>query len=122
MQKKSYRVIIYTLIFIAFSTFMPNFIVAYGPVGKILAGIGFGIIYMIIGDVLRFFRIEQTLLWKIAGGLILISGYLYILTQLSGFLTLGKGFIGSVDFIIFTLPRILTLDTEALMILASAAI
>jgi hypothetical protein len=123
MQKKIYRIIINILIFVAFSSFMPGFVLANGPMGKVLAGLGYGLVYMLITDVLHFFKLPQTNLLRFASGLIMTSGYLFLLnSQLSNFLTLKKGYIGNIDCIIFTIPKIVTLDTQVLMIFASALI
>jgi uncharacterized membrane protein YvlD (DUF360 family) len=123
MQKKIYRIIVNTLIFVAFASFMPGFSVSNGPIGKLLAGFFFGIIIVSVHDVLRFFKLPITNVFRIFGGFILVITYLYVLiNQFPDFLRITKGYIGSIDFIFFSTPRFITLDTQILMIVASAII
>jgi len=121
MQKKLYSIIINALIFIVFSYFMPGFVIAYGPIGRILLGLGYGVIYKFTPSVMRFFRIPKTLLFRSIVTTILVMLYLFLLnTQVSRFLLLGRGYIGGINFILFYSPVIFILDTQILMIFISS--
>ena len=123
MQKKIYKTIINALIFIAFSYFMPGVAAGHGAFGRVLLGIGYGIIYTSVPSILRFFRLPKTLIFKVIAGVLLITAYFFLLsTQVPDLLTVTKGFIGGTDFIIFTTSRLITLDTQASVIISSSII
>jgi len=123
MQKKIYKIILHTLVFIVFSYFMPGMIISNGPIGHVLIGIGYSILYTSIPNIIHYFRIPKVLFSKIIVGMVLICGYLFILsTQFPSLFKMTKGYIGSSDFIIFTLPRFFTLDSQVSIILASTII
>jgi len=123
MQKKIYKIILNTLIFIAFSYFMPGITINNGPFAHILIGIGYGLVYISVPSLLHFFKLPNTIVLKILAGLVLISGYLFLLvSQVPGLITVAKGYIGSTNFIIFTSPRLISLDSEVSVIMASAII
>ena len=123
MQKKLYKFILNTLIFIVFSYFMPGIAIGHGPFGRILLGMGYGIIFTSIHSILHFFRLPNTLVVKTIVGLVLIIAYFFLIsTQTIGLLTITKGYIGSTDFIIFYSPRLISLDTEVAVIVGSSII
>lgn len=123
MQKKIYKVIVNALIFIAFSFFMPGLSFSYGPFGHVLMGIGYGIVYSIIPWILHFFRLPKILVLKILAGILLISGYLFLMqSQVLSLLKISKSYIGSTDLIIFTVPKLISLDSPLAVIITSAII
>lgn len=123
MQRKLYKIILNALIFIAFSYFMPGISIGHGAFGRILLGVGYALIYTSIAGIMHYFRLPSTLLVKIITGLVLITGYLFLIaTQTTGLLTVTNGYIGSTDFIIFTTPRIITLNSTVAVIISSSII
>ena len=102
---------------------MPGISIGHGAFGRILLGIGYAIIFISIQPILHFFRLPNTLLVKIIAGLVLIIAYLFLIsTQTVQLLTITKGFVGGTDFILFNSPRLITLDTQVGVIIASSII
>lgn len=123
MQKKVYKIIINTMIFIVFSYSMAGITIAHGFFGRVIIGIGYALVFNLINTILRFFKLPDTKVLKAVTGLVLVTGYLYAIANLfASFITITKGYLGSIDFILFFLPRIVSLDSQLAVIIASSII
>jgi len=116
------KIIVNVLLFIAFVVIMPGFNTPPGPVAAILAGLGFALIMTFITTILGFFKFPDNFWGKFLIGTLLVLLY-FVLLQffITGIVTFAAGYVGGSDFVLFTLPRIVTLG-EPLFVLVFTAL
>lgn len=117
MLKRLEILVVNLMIFWIVASTMPGIESPHGAVGFLLAGFFFGLLIISLPEILRFFRFPKNIWGKllIGSGLTFIMLWL-ISTFLPSILVISTGYIGGVDFVWFSIPKILNLpSTYAVM-------
>jgi len=109
------------LIFWAFVNAMPGLDSPKGPIGLAIAGMFYGVIISFLPNMLKFFKFPVNFWGKFLVGTLLTLLLLSLLNfVITGIISFGPGYIGGSDFIIFTIPRLVTLPNPVVVIVVSA--
>lgn len=112
MLKRLEVVVLNLMIFWIVASTMPGIESPHGAFGFFLGGIFYGLLILSLPEILRFFRFPKNV-W---GKLLIGSGFTFVLMFLiSAFLpqviSISSGYVGGVDFIWFSVPRLLDLPS-----------
>lgn len=120
-MKTVFPIVLNILMFFAFVAIMPNVQAQHGPVGILLAGFGFALIMVFLTNILKFFKFPDNFWGKLLIGTLLSLVYFAILQfVIGGLIKFGSSYIGGSDFIIFTLPKLVTLADPVIVLIFSA--
>lgn len=109
------------MLFITLVAIIPGFGTPKGPVAAILAGFGFALIMTLLNNILSFFKFPDNFWGNFLIGTLLALLY-FVLLQffITGIVVFSNGYIGGSDFIIFTLPRLVTLGDPLFVLVFTA--
>ncbi|KXK25859.1 MAG: hypothetical protein TR69_WS6001001465 [candidate division WS6 bacterium OLB20] len=116
-----FRIVLNIMLFITFMVIMPGISSPKGPVAAIIAGFGFALIMTLLANILNFFKFPDNFWGNFLIGTLLTLLYFVLLQFLiRGIIEFGAGYIGGSDFIIFTLPKLVTLADPLFVLVFSA--
>jgi hypothetical protein len=124
MWKILYYITRNLMIFFCFAYAMPGISSPGGIVlGYLVVGFIYGVLMLILPDILRFMKFPVSFFGKLFVGT-LLTFIMMILVHyfMTSFLTIGPGYFGNMDFIIFTSPMLLELPNFLAVIFTSSII
>jgi hypothetical protein len=120
-MKNLYKILVNMMVFWVFVNAMPGLDSPKGPVGLAIGGIFYGMIFAFLPNILKFFKFPVNFWGKFLIGMLLTLLLLSLLNfVITGIITFGPGYIGGSDFILFTIPRLISLPNPIVVIIVSA--
>ena len=117
MLKHLENLIVNFMIFWVLVTTMPGVSSPNGSFGYVLVGLIYGLFIVVLPEILRFFRFPKNVWGKLLiGSGITFVVLLLISSILPDVMTFTSGFVGGFDFIWFTTPRLLDLQSKIAVI------
>lgn len=123
MEKNINRFVYNAMAFWIIADIMPGLVMPHGVGSKLIDGILFAGVMVIMPYILNFFKFPVNFWGKFLIGTILTTTYLYLLDLLfPKLLDVTTGYIGGGDFLLFSFPILITLPNAILVIVISAII
>ncbi len=112
MLKRLEIVVVNLMAFWIVASTMPGVESPHGAFGFVFAGILYGLLILSLPEILRFFRFPKNVWGKLLIGSGLTFIFLFIIaTLMTQVLTFSTGYVGGIDFIWFSVPRLLDLSS-----------
>jgi len=122
MKKKTLKLLLNVAIFWIYCDIMPGVNVPYGPVGKLILGIIFGVIMNLTPFLIGFFKVPKMVIFKFLGGVVFTFAYLLTCSKFAtSMINFGPSYVGSTDLILIKIPKLLVLN-DITMVLAFSAV
>lgn len=113
MRKNVGELLIHLLIFYVIAVIMPGMESPHGSVGFLTAGFAYGLLIILLPEILRFFKFPKNIWGKLfIGSAITFIMILAISMLFPEILRISNGYIGETDFIWFTTPKIVSLPSN----------
>ncbi|MEI7579621.1 MAG: hypothetical protein WCJ58_06365 [bacterium] len=123
MQKKIAIFLRNFLIFWVFIDIMPGIDALHGNAGIIIAALSYALLVILIPTVCHFFKFPLNIWSRLLFGSVLTIGLLLLFRSvLLGFIDFSTGYIGGMDLIFVTVPVLITLNSEVIVIIFGAII